>query len=81
MREVVAIAIDVAVFVLLPWCVWRLLGRRIPFAVLPIVVGLLLAMFAAPAAGSIASGIGQQAGWIGVLLLAFTAGMETRLVA
>lgn len=81
MREIVAVAVDAAVFVLLPWCVWRLLGRRIPFAVLPIVIGLLLAMFAAPAAGTIASGIGQQVGWIGVLLLAFTAGMETRLVA
>ncbi len=75
-----AFAVDALVFVVLPWGLWRLLGRRIPFAVLPIVVGLLLAASGTSAGASVATASGQAVGWVGVLLLAFTAGLETRSI-
>lgn len=82
MHAVVAVMVDVAVFIAVPWLSWRLLGRRIPFAVLPIIVGLLLAVFVVPKTGAIiATDAGQKLGFLGVLLLAFSAGMESRLIA
>jgi Kef-type K+ transport system membrane component KefB len=65
-----------------PWILWRLLGRTMPFAVLPILVGLVIAAAGgAPAPLGIPSALGAQIGWVGVLLLAFTAGVETRTMA
>lgn len=71
---------DALVFIVLPWCLWRLLGRRIPFAVLPIIVGLSLAASGTSLGASVATAAGQILGWLGVLLLAFAAGLETRSI-
>jgi Kef-type K+ transport system membrane component KefB len=82
MQSIVGLIADAAVFVLVPWTVWRLVGRRVPFAVIPIMVGLGVAAFGgAPPELGIPSRLGMQLGWAGVLLLAFTAGVETRTVA
>ncbi|MBB2202681.1 cation:proton antiporter [Gluconacetobacter tumulisoli] len=68
---------DVGLFVLVPWLAWRLLGRVIPIAVLPIIVGILLALTQWPVARlGIPSATGDAIGWIAVLILAFTAGLE-----
>lgn len=80
MQETLSFVGDALVFVVLPWCLWRLLGRRIPFAVLPIIVGLLLAVSGTLIGASIATATGQTLGWVGILLLAFTAGLETRSI-
>ena len=78
----VGLIADSAAFILVPWIVWRLLGRTVPFAVLPIMMGLAFAMYGgAPAELAIPSLPGTQLGWVGVLLLAFTAGLETRTMA
>lgn len=80
MQGTLSLAVDALVFIVLPWCLWRLLGRRIPFAVLPIIVGLSLAASRIPVGASVATAAGQATGWVGVLLLAFTAGLETRSI-
>ncbi|WP_264811994.1 cation:proton antiporter domain-containing protein, partial [Gluconacetobacter johannae] len=68
---------DVGLFVLVPWLAWRLLGRVIPIAVLPIIVGILLAVTQWPIARlGIPSASGDAIGWVAVLILAFTAGLE-----
>ena len=67
------------IFVVLAWGIWRALGRSLPIAVLPIIIGLLLAATGAlPAEWGVPSPAGDNIGWVGVLLLAFTAGLETR---
>ena len=80
MQGTLSFIADALVFVVLPWCLWRLLGRRIPFAVLPIIVGLSLAASGTSIGASVATAAGQTLGWLGVLLLAFTAGLETRSI-
>lgn len=79
MTTLFAFGADALIFIALPWVVWRLLGRAIPLAVLPILVGLGLA---ASGLGSTIKGVpsdlGNQIGFVGVLLLAFTAGLEMR---
>jgi hypothetical protein len=70
---------DLLIFVLAPWALWRLLGRTMPFAVLPIVIGLALAASGwSSEAVAVPSMLGNQVGWVGVLVLAFTAGLEMR---
>jgi Kef-type K+ transport system membrane component KefB len=79
MNNIVATVVDFSVFVGLSWAIWRVLGRAIPIAVLPIIIGLVLvATDTLPSHWGLPSAGGEQIGWIGVLLLAFTAGLETR---
>ncbi|MEL1265239.1 cation:proton antiporter [Pseudoxanthomonas putridarboris] len=79
MPILIATAADILVFIVLAWCVWRVLGRSIPIAVIPIIIGLVLAATGAlPDSWGVPSAIGDSVGWVGVLLLAFTAGLETR---
>lgn len=79
MNPFLSAALDAGLFVGLSWAVWRLLGRAIPIAVLPIVIGLALAASGVlPAHWGVPSMPGQTLGWLGMLLLAFTAGLETR---
>lgn len=79
MSEISAFIFDALIFVLTPWLIWRLLQRKIPIAVLPIIVGILLTLFALPVKTlGVPASSGNFVGWIGVLLLTFTAGMETR---
>ncbi|WP_142848030.1 cation:proton antiporter [Telmatospirillum sp. J64-1] len=79
MDSIIAFGLDIALFVLAPWLLWRLTGRILPLAVLPILIGLLLALAGGPAEGiDVPSRMGELLGWAGVLLLAFTAGLETR---
>lgn len=79
MTDLTALALDALIFIGLAWTAWRVLGRSIPIAVIPIIIGLLLAATGVlPASWGIPSKPGDQIGFIGVLLLAFTAGLETR---
>lgn len=79
MPALTALALDALIFIGLAWAVWRALGRSIPIAVIPIVIGLLLAATGVlPASWGVPSKPGDQIGFVGVLLLAFTAGLETR---
>jgi len=68
---------DACFFVLLPWIVWRLIGRTLPIAVMPIFLGIILAVMHAPVERiGIPSQYGDNIGWVAVLVLAFTAGLE-----
>jgi len=79
MQPILAALADALIFILLSWGIWRALARSIPLAVVPIVIGLVLAATGwLPAGLGVPSKIGDQIGWVGVLLLAFTAGLETR---
>ncbi|MGO1071565.1 cation:proton antiporter [Lysobacter sp. CA199] len=79
MHPVLSAAADALIFVLGSWALWRLLGRSVPLAVVPIVIGLVLAAGGwLPPQWSVPSAIGDKLGWIGVLALAFSAGLETR---
>lgn len=77
--------IDVVCFLALPVLCWRVLRGAVPMAVLPILGGLGVAI-AASRFGfdkSIVgpSQLGETIGWLGVLTLAFSAGLETRTMA
>jgi Kef-type K+ transport system membrane component KefB len=79
MHALVALLLDAAIFIGLAWLVWRLFGRTFPFAIVPIALGLAIAGFGGlPAAWGVPSASGQTIGWLGVMLLAFAAGLETR---
>ncbi|PPJ42211.1 MULTISPECIES: cation:proton antiporter [unclassified Pseudoxanthomonas] len=79
MTDLTALVLDALIFIGLAWTAWRVLGRSIPIAVIPIIIGLLLAATGVlPASWGVPSKLGDQIGFIGVLLLAFTAGLETR---
>lgn len=79
MPDLAAFALDALIFIGLAWVAWRALGRSIPIAVIPIIIGLLLAATGVlPASWGVPSKLGDQIGFVGVLLLAFTAGLETR---
>ncbi|MBD9469445.1 cation:proton antiporter [Pseudoxanthomonas sp. PXM01] len=79
MPDLAALALDALIFIGLAWVAWRALGRSIPIAVIPIIIGLLLAATGVlPASWGVPSKLGDQIGFLGVLLLAFTAGLETR---
>lgn len=79
------ILIDLVCFLLVPVLCWRLARGAVPMAVLPILTGLAVAV-AADRFGfdkSILgpSDLGETIGWCGVLALAFSAGLETRVTA
>jgi len=79
MHALAALLLDAAIFIGLAWVVWRLFGRTFPFAIVPIAIGLVLAGSGGlPASWGVPSVAGQNIGWVGVLLLAFAAGLETR---
>jgi Kef-type K+ transport system membrane component KefB len=77
--------IDVLVFLALPYLAWRLLRGAAPMAVLPILTGLCISVaahhlgFDKTLVGP--SALGSIIGWVGVLILAFSAGLETRTMA
>jgi len=82
MHDLLASVCDLLLFTGLSWAVWRALIRSVPIAVLPIVIGLVLAATGAlPKSSGIPAAGSSFIGWIGVLLLAFTAGLETRQTA
>lgn len=77
-----AFAIDLFCFLLVPLLCWRLVRGAVPMAVLPILTGLSVAI-AADRFGFDKSVLGpsewgETIGWLGVLALAFSAGLETR---
>ncbi|GBQ92548.1 Na+/H+ antiporter [Acetobacter nitrogenifigens DSM 23921 = NBRC 105050] len=77
MTNITALISDAALFVLLPWALWRLLQKTLPIAVLPILVGILLAVWHVPVQKyGVPSLYGNDIGWVAVLVLAFTAGLE-----
>lgn len=82
MQTILSTGTDALIFILLAWTLWRLLGRSIPIAVVPIIIGLVLAATGwLPQSWGVPSVVGDKIGWVGVLLLAFTAGLETRQFA
>lgn len=82
MHMILSAGADALIFILLAWMLWRLLGRSIPIAVVPIIIGLVLAATGwLPQGWGVPSVVGDKLGWVGVLLLAFTAGLETRQFA
>ena len=77
MTNITALIADAAVFVFLPWVVWRILKKTIPIVVLPILVGILISVWHIPVKSlGIPSVYGSDIGWVAVLVLAFTAGLE-----
>lgn len=79
MPSVLPFLYDIALFIGLPWVIWMALRRTIPLAVVPILLGLILATARVPLKSiGLPSALGDQIGFVGVILLAFTAGLETR---
>lgn len=77
MSNVVALLCDTIIFVVLPWLLWRATRRVIPIAVIPILIGIFLAVLHVPMEDiGIPSVYGNKIGWLGVLFLAFNAGLE-----
>ena len=77
MTNITALFADAAVFVFLPWVLWRLLYRTIPIVVLPILIGIVISVWHFPVKSlGIPSVYGSDIGWVAVLVLAFTAGLE-----
>ncbi|NHN90976.1 cation:proton antiporter [Acetobacter sicerae] len=77
MESFVALIADVGIFVLVPWVLWRLIGKVLPIVVLPILLGMGMAVLHVPVTDmGIPSAIGDEIGWVAVLVLAFTAGLE-----
>jgi Kef-type K+ transport system membrane component KefB len=76
---------DILVFMALPYLLWRLLRGAAPMAVMPILTGLCIAVaahhfgFDKNIVGP--SPLGELIGWVGVLALTFSAGLETRVIA
>jgi Kef-type K+ transport system membrane component KefB len=80
-----AFLVDLVCFLLVPVLCWRLARGAVPMAVLPILTGLAVAI-AADRFGFDKSVLGpsewgETLGWLGVLALAFSAGLETRVSA
>ncbi|PZU45586.1 MAG: sodium:proton antiporter [Sphingomonas sp.] len=76
-----SLLIDLFCFLLIPLACWRWLRGAVPMAVLPILAGLSVAI-AADRIGFDKSALGpspagEMIGWVGVLVLAFSAGVET----
>lgn len=80
-----ALLVDLFCFVLVPVLCWRLVRGAVPMAVLPILTGLAVAIaadrFGFDKAVLGPSAWGETIGWLGVLALAFSAGLETRVTA
>ena len=80
-----AFLVDLVCFLLVPVLCWRLVRGAVPMAVLPILTGLAVAIgadrfgFDKTVLGP--SEPGEIIGWLGVLALAFSAGLETRVTA
>ena len=80
-----AFLVDLFCFLLVPVLCWRLVRGAVPMAVLPILTGLAVAIaadrFGFDKAILGPSAWGETIGWLGVLALAFSAGLETRVTA
>jgi len=77
LSNITALVLDAALFVIFPWGLWRLLRRAMPIVVLPILLGIVLAVLHVPVRQfGIPSVYGNNIGWLAVLVLAFTAGLE-----
>jgi len=80
-----ALLVDLLCFLLVPVLCWRLVRGAVPMAVLPILTGLAVAIAADRFGFNKAilgpSAWGETIGWLGVLALAFSAGLETRVTA
>lgn len=77
MEKIISLFADFGVFVLFPWVLWRVTRRVLPIVVLPILLGILLAVWHVPVEQwGIPSVYGDDIGWVAVLVLAFTAGLE-----
>lgn len=72
-------------YLVLPALAWRMIRGVVPMAVMPILIGLLVAVAAARFGFdkdlASPSPLGERIGWAGVLALTFSAGLETRTTA
>lgn len=77
--------IDALCFLIAPVLCWWAIRGAAPMAVLPILAGLSVAVAASQFGFDKStlgpSQLGESLGWIGVLVLAFSAGLETRTMA
>lgn len=75
-----AFLLDALVFVAVPLLAWRLVHRIVPLAVLPILFGVVLAVIEARFGVTVVTptAAGDALGWVGVLVLAYAAGLEAR---
>jgi len=79
MASISTFLVDIFLFIAIPLLVWHVLRKAIPLTVLPIIMGLILAAIGWGAENrATPSLISTTIGFLGVLLLAFTAGLETR---
>ncbi|GBQ88714.1 cation:proton antiporter [Asaia krungthepensis] len=77
MNDFTALLADTGLFVCVPWLLWRLVGKAVPIAVIPILIGIMAAVWHLPLKSiGVPSFYGDTIGWVAVLVLAFTAGME-----
>ncbi|WP_278368765.1 cation:proton antiporter [Acetobacter orientalis] len=77
MEKIISLFADFGVFVILPWVLWRLTRKILPIVVLPILLVILFAVWHVPVGQwGIPSLYGNDIGWLAVLVLAFTAGLE-----
>lgn len=68
---------DIVLFVFIPLLLWHLCRKAVPIVVIPILVGIVIAVTKYPVgAWGIPSQYGENIGWIAVLVLAFTAGLD-----
>lgn len=79
MALILPLILDALLFIALPWGIWRLLRGSVPLAVLPILLGMVFSALHLPLSKwGVPPPLGNQLGFIGVILLAFTAGLEMR---
>ncbi|NHN89164.1 cation:proton antiporter [Acetobacter conturbans] len=77
MGNITALIADALIFVMLPWLLWQIMRKSLPIVVLPILIGMMLAAWHVPVdTVGIPSVYGNNIGWVAVLVLAFTAGLE-----
>ncbi len=79
MNSTLSFLMDLLLFMGLPWLLWVGLRKKLPLAVIPILVGMVISGLHVPVqALGVPSSLGNGLGLIGVILLAFTAGLEMR---
>lgn len=77
MGNIMGLMADVGTFVLIPFLIWRLTQKFIPVVVFPIIIGILISVFHIPVQEiGIPSVYGDDIGWVAILVLSFSAGLE-----
>ena len=79
LNSTLSFLMDLLLFMGLPWLIWVGVRKKLPLAVIPILVGMVISGLHLPIKSlGLPSPLGNSLGLIGVILLAFTAGLEMR---